>query len=47
MRVDECSSIDKVHECRTVFKTTDTNRPGGKMVIERGEINLAGPVKVL
>ena len=47
MRVDECYSIDKAHECETVFKTTDAEHPGVKMVMEQGEINLAGPVKVL
>jgi sulfate adenylyltransferase len=30
-----------------VFKTTDPEHPGVKMVLEQGEVNLAGPVKVL
>jgi len=46
MRVTEKYSIDKAHECQTVFKTTDIEHPGVKMVMEQGDINLAGPVKV-
>jgi sulfate adenylyltransferase len=47
MTVTEKYSIDKAHECATVFGTTDLEHPGVKMVMEQGEINLAGPVKVL
>jgi sulfate adenylyltransferase len=47
MRVTEKYAIDKAHECATVFKTTDAKHPGVKLVMEQGEINLAGPVKVL
>jgi sulfate adenylyltransferase len=47
MRVTEKYAIDKGHECATVFKTTDPKHPGVKLVMEQGEINLAGPVKVL
>ncbi len=47
MKVTEKYGIDKAHECATVFKTTDLEHPGVKMVMEQGEINLAGPVKVL
>ncbi len=47
MKVTEKYKIDKAHECATVFKTTDIEHPGVKMVVEQGEINLAGPVKVL
>jgi sulfate adenylyltransferase len=47
MRVTEKYSIDKAHECEQVFKTTDPAHPGVKMVMAQGEINLAGPVKVL
>ena len=47
MQVREKYSIDKGHECRTVFKTDDPEHPGVKMVMEQGEVNLAGPVKVL
>jgi sulfate adenylyltransferase len=47
MKVTEKYSIDKAHECAMVFKTTDAEHPGVKMVMEQGEVNLAGPVKVL
>ena len=47
MRVTEKYVIDKAHECATVFKTTDIEHPGVKMVMEQGEVNLAGPIKVL
>ena len=47
MQVTEKYSIDKAHECAMVFKTTDAEHPGVKMVMEQGEVNLAGPVKVL
>jgi sulfate adenylyltransferase len=47
MKVTEKYAIDKAHECATVFKTTDLEHPGVKMVMEQGEINLAGPIKVL
>ncbi|MBI4756982.1 MAG: sulfate adenylyltransferase [Betaproteobacteria bacterium] len=47
MQVTEKYRIDKAHECAMVFKTTDTEHPGVKMVMEQGDVNLAGPVKVL
>ena len=47
MRVTEKYAIDKAHECATVFKTTDAKHPGVKLVMEQGDVNLAGPVKVL
>jgi sulfate adenylyltransferase len=47
MRVAEKYRIDKAHECRSVFRTIDPEHPGVKMVMEQGEVNLAGPVKVL
>ena len=47
MRVTEKYAIDKGHECMMVYKTTEMEHPGVKMVMEQGEINLAGPVKVL
>ena len=47
MEVREKYSIDKAHECRTVFKTDDPEHPGVKMVMEQADVNLAGPVKVL
>jgi len=47
MKITEKYGIDKAHECAMVFKTTDPEHPGVKMVMEQGEVNLAGPVKVL
>ena len=47
MRVTEKYRIDKQHECMMVYKTTDIAHPGVKMVMEQGDVNLAGPVKVL
>jgi sulfate adenylyltransferase len=47
MKVTEKYAIDKAHECAMVFKTTDIEHPGVKMVMEQGDINLAGPIKVL
>jgi sulfate adenylyltransferase len=47
MQVTEKYSINKAHECATVFKTTDIEHPGVKMVMEQGDVNLAGPLKVL
>jgi sulfate adenylyltransferase len=47
MRVTEKYGIDKAHECMMVYKTTDDEHPGVKMVMAQGDINLAGPIKVL
>jgi sulfate adenylyltransferase len=47
MKVTEKYSIDKKHECMMVYKTTDIEHPGVKMVMEQGGVNLAGPIKVL
>lgn len=47
MIITEKYVIDKAHECAMVFKTTDPKHPGVKMVMEQGEVNLAGPIKVL
>ncbi|MBX3592009.1 MAG: sulfate adenylyltransferase [Burkholderiaceae bacterium] len=47
MKVTEKYAIDKAHECATVFRTTDPEHPGVKMVMAQGDVNLAGPVKVL
>ncbi|HYC36049.1 MAG TPA: sulfate adenylyltransferase [Usitatibacter sp.] len=47
LTVTETYRIDKAHECQAIFRTTDPAHPGVKMVMEQGEVNLAGPVKVL
>src|SRR5262249_53304086 len=39
--------IDKALECKTVFRTVESEHPGVRMVMEQGAVNLAGPVKVL
>jgi sulfate adenylyltransferase len=47
MKVTEKYRIDKAHECRSVFRSTDVEHPGVRMVMQQGEVNLAGPVTVL
>jgi sulfate adenylyltransferase len=47
LKVSEKYGIDKTHECMSVFRTTDANHPGVKMVLAQGDTNLAGPLKVL
>jgi sulfate adenylyltransferase len=47
LRVTEKFRIDKARECMSVFRTTDLEHPGVKMVMAQGDVNLAGPVKVL
>lgn len=47
MKVAEKYLIDKTHECKAVFKTDDAEHPGVRMVMAQGDVNLAGPVKVL
>ena len=46
MKITEQYRIDKAHECQQVFKTTDVAHPGVKMVMDQGDVNLAGTVKV-
>ena len=47
MTVAEKYAIDKAHECTSVFRTTDVAHPGVALVMAQGDVNLAGPVKVL
>jgi sulfate adenylyltransferase len=47
MAVAEKYRIDKQRECLTVFRTADAAHPGVQMVMQQGEVNLAGPVRVL
>jgi len=47
MKVTEKYAIDKEYECKQVFRTVDPAHPGVQKVMEQGEVNLAGPVKVL
>jgi sulfate adenylyltransferase len=44
--VQEKYSIDKVYECKQVFKTNDIKHPGIAKVMTQGEVNISGPVKV-
>ena len=43
MTVTEQYRIDKARECESVFRTTDDEHPGVKMVMQQGDVNLAGP----
>jgi sulfate adenylyltransferase len=47
MKVTDKYSIDKEHECKQIFTTTDSEHPGVQKVMQQGPVNLAGPVKVL
>jgi sulfate adenylyltransferase len=47
MTITEKYTIDKDHECMQVYKTTEDDHPGVKMVKAQGKYNLAGPIKVL
>jgi sulfate adenylyltransferase len=42
MRVTEKYRIDKTHECMSVFRTTELEHPGVKLVMQQGGVNLAG-----
>lgn len=46
MIVQEKYSIDKVFECKQVFKTDEINHPGASKVMAQGDVNLGGPVTV-
>jgi sulfate adenylyltransferase len=46
MTVTEKYGIDKAHECQSVFRSTEVAHPGVRMVMQQGEVNLAGPVRV-
>jgi len=47
MKVKEKYKIDKAHECKQVFRTTELEHPGCALVMRQGEVNIAGNVKVL
>ncbi len=46
LTVREKYTIDRAHECKRVFRTTDPAHPGVANVMAQREVNLAGPVKV-
>ncbi len=43
----EMTQADKEFECMHVYRTTELEHPGVKMVMDQKQFNLAGPVKVL
>jgi sulfate adenylyltransferase len=47
LTVREKYTIDRAHECKQVFRTNDPAHPGVANVMGQGEVNLAGPVRVL
>jgi sulfate adenylyltransferase len=47
LTVREKYAIDRVHECKQVFRTIDPAHPGVAAVMQQGEVNVAGPVSVL
>jgi sulfate adenylyltransferase len=47
LTVSEKYSIDKGHECRSVYKTDDEAHPGVQKVIAQADVNLGGTVKTL
>jgi len=47
IQVRERYAIDRAHECKQVFRTTDPAHPGVAAVMAQGEVNLAGPVTAL
>ena len=47
MCVTEKYRIDKKRECLQVYRTADAEHPGVRMVMEQGDVNLAGPLQVL
>ncbi len=47
MEVSEKYTIDKALEAEHVYRTTDPKHPGVAKVLEQGDVNLAGRVKVL
>jgi sulfate adenylyltransferase len=47
LTVRETYAIDRAHECRQIFRTTDPAHPGVASVMGQGEVNVAGSVAVL
>ncbi len=47
MKVREKYAIDKKFEAEHVYRTADPKHPGVAKVMEQGDVNLAGPVRVL
>ncbi len=47
LTLHEKYTVDRAHECKQVFRTTDPTHPGVANVMAQGDVNLAGPVRVL
>lgn len=47
LTLEDKYTIDKNFECQHVFKTTDPEHPGVKMVKDQGDVNLGGSIVVL
>ena len=47
MNVREKYAIDKLFEAEHVYRTTDPKHPGVAKVLSQGEVNLAGPARVI
>ena len=47
LSVTEKYEINKAYECERVFRTTDERHPGVAKVMAQGDVNLAGPIKVV
>ena len=47
LTVREKYTYDRAQECKQVFRTNDPAHPGVANVMGQGEVNLAGPVRVL
>ena len=47
MVIEERYRIDREHECMQVFRTCDPAHPGVAKVLQQGEVNLGGRVRVL
>ena len=47
MTISETYSINKDLECENVYRTKDAAHPGVQKVMEQGDVNLAGSVRVL
>jgi sulfate adenylyltransferase len=47
MIIKEKYTIDKAHQCKTIYTTDDPEHPGVAKVMAQGPVNLAGPIKVV
>ena len=47
MKVQQKYKIDKDLECMNIYRTKDQKHPGVAKIIQQGDINLAGPIRVI